>query len=88
MSTLGELPWQIKVDVLGYPSIYGTNEDGDAGDLIAHTFADHEHLIAAAPAMLEALYQYESDLRHPPTGDSVERRLERVRSVIAKAFGE
>lgn len=45
-------------------------------------------LIAAAPEMIEALYQYESDLLHPPTGDSRERRLERVRNVIAKARGQ
>lgn len=38
--------------------------------------------------VLEALYQYESDLLHPPQGDSIGRRLERVRSVIAKARGE
>lgn len=38
--------------------------------------------------MLEALYQYESDLLYPPTGDSHERRLARVRKLIAKARGE
>lgn len=36
-------------------------------------------------AMLETLWQYESDLLHPPTGDSLQRRLERVRKVIARA---
>jgi hypothetical protein len=39
----------------------------------------------AADAMLEALYQYASDLRYPPTGDSVQRRLERVQAAIAQA---
>lgn len=38
--------------------------------------------------MLSALHQYESDLLYPPTGDSLERRLERVRKVIALARGE
>ncbi len=42
-------------------------------------------LIAAAPEMLEALLQYRNDLRYPPKGDSLERRLERVERVIAKA---
>lgn len=41
-------------------------------------------VIAAAPEMLEALYQYVSDLRYPPTGDSIQRRIERAEAVIAK----
>jgi hypothetical protein len=47
--------WQIKVDGFGYPSIHDTDEDGNPGDLIAHTFADHEHLICSAPELLAAL---------------------------------
>ena len=47
--------WQIKEDGFGYPSIYGTDEDGNPGDLVAHTFAGHEHVIAAAPDLLAAL---------------------------------
>lgn len=35
--------------------------------------------------MCSALWQYESDLKHPPTGDSIKRRLERVERVIALA---
>ena len=54
----------------------------DAADL-----AD-ANLVAAAPDLLEVLYQYESDLRYPPSGDSVERRIARVRAAIAKARGE
>jgi hypothetical protein len=42
-------------------------------------------LLVNAKDMLEALYQYESDLLYPPTGDSRDRRLERVRAVITKA---
>ncbi len=30
----------------------------------------------------EVLYQYESDLRHPPLGDSVDRRLDRILQVL------
>ena len=37
--------------------------------------------------MLEALHQYVSDLRYPPTGDSIQRRIERAEAVIAKATG-
>lgn len=35
-------------------------------------------------ALLELAYQYQSDLRHPPTADSVTRRLERIAAVLAK----
>ena len=77
--------WQIKVDALGYPSIYGTDEDGKPGDLVAHTFADHERLIVCAPDLLSALYQYRDDLRYPPAPDSVTRRLAMVEALIAKA---
>ena len=34
--------------------------------------------------LLELAYQYQSDLRHPPTADSVTRRLERIAAVLAK----
>lgn len=42
-------------------------------------------LIAASPELLDLAYQYMSDLRHPPTGDSIARRIERAEKVIAKA---
>lgn len=42
-------------------------------------------LIAQAPELLALAYQYQSDLRHPPTADSVTRRLERIAAVLAKA---
>lgn len=35
-------------------------------------------------ALVELAYQYQSDLRHPPTADSRERRLERIAAVLAK----
>ena len=44
-------------------------------------------LIEAAPELLELAYQYQSDLRHPPTADSVERRLQRIAAVLAKVGG-
>lgn len=47
--------------------------------------SDEQVLREQIGEMLEALWQYESDLNFPPTGDSRWRRLERVRRVIAKA---
>lgn len=38
--------------------------------------------------ILQTLYQYESDLIHPPIEGSFERRLQHVRSVIAKLIQE
>ena len=35
--------------------------------------------------MLEAVIQYRDDLKRPPTGDSIERRLAMVNAAIAKA---
>lgn len=49
--------------------------------------AANARLIAAAPELLELACQYLSDLRYPPTGDSLERRIERAKAVIAKATG-
>ena len=40
--------------------------------------------MAASKELLELAYQYQSDLRHPPTADSVTRRLERIAAVLAK----
>lgn len=45
-------------------------------------------LIAAAPELLSLAYQYLSDLRRPPTGESLERRIEEARRVILKALGD
>ncbi len=44
-------------------------------------------LIAASPELLDLAYQYLSDLRYPPTGDSLQRRIERAEAIIAKATG-
>jgi hypothetical protein len=43
--------------------------------------------MAASKELLELAYQYQSDLRHPPTSDSVERRLERIATVLVKVGG-
>lgn len=44
-------------------------------------------LFASASDLLELAYQYVSDLRYPPQGDSIERRIERAEKLIAKATG-
>ena len=41
--------------------------------------------MAASKELIELAYQYQADLRHPPTADSRERRLERIAAVLAKA---
>lgn len=38
--------------------------------------------------LLALAYQYLSDLRYPPTGDSLKRRIEQAERTIAKARGE
>lgn len=40
-------------------------------------------LVRAAPDLLELLFQYRDDLKHPPNGESVGRRLDRVEHLIA-----
>lgn len=44
-------------------------------------------LMTSSKDLLELAYQYQSDLRHPLTADSVERRLERIAAVLAKVGG-
>jgi len=45
-------------------------------------------LIAEAPAMLDALWQYRDDMRHPPAKDSRERRVEMIEAILARIGGE
>lgn len=44
-------------------------------------------LISAAPDLLKWLYQYRSDMLHPPSADSRQRRVQAIDKVIAKATG-
>lgn len=49
-----------------------------------------ERIIEAASVaddLLEAVTQYRDDLKRPPTGDSIERRLAMVNAAITKANG-
>lgn len=49
--------------------------------------AENRSLREMQAVMLDLAYQYLSDLRHPPTGDSLQRRIERAEKVIARATG-
>jgi len=53
----------------------------------AASAAANARLIAASPELLDLAYQYLSDLRRPPTGDSLQRRIERAEKLVAKATG-
>lgn len=58
------------------------------GRIVAETVETEDaRLIAASPDLLLLAYQYLSDLRYPPTGDSLQRRIERAEKVIASATG-
>ena len=43
-------------------------------------------LIAAAPELMALVLQYRSDLFHPPSADSKQRRIEAIDDVIAKVM--
>ena len=45
-------------------------------------------LNAAAPDLLALACQYRADLRHPPSADSITRRLAAIDAVLAKVTGE
>ena len=61
--------------------VYGYCEDDAQRDANAR-------LIAAAPDLLALAHQYRDDLRHPPTADSITRRLAAIDAVLAKVKGE
>jgi hypothetical protein len=71
-TTNAEKPEQWAMELM-HTALAGLNVD-DAALTIQEAFAD---LIALA-------HQYASDLRHPPSADSCERRLERIAAVLAK----
>ena len=50
--------------------------------------AANAHLIAAAPDLLALAHQYRNDLRHPPSADSITRRLAAIDAVLAKVTGD
>lgn len=61
--------------------------DGDDSSMVVGGFCTEADAkaMAASKELLELAHQYASDLRHPPTADSLERRLERIAAVLAKA---
>lgn len=48
---------------------------------------DNVQLMLRNEELIDLAYQYLSDLRHPPHGDSLQRRIERAEAVLAKAKG-
>ena len=60
--------------------VYSDDCDGDVAMANAR-------LIAASPDLLALAYQYRDDLRYPPTGDSIARRLDRVNKLLAAFEG-
>ena len=59
-----------------------SNDEG-----LGHGLAN-ARLIAAAPDLLALAHQYRADLRHPPSADSITRRLAAIDAVLAKATGD
>jgi hypothetical protein len=57
------------------------------GQVVATTAGQSLDLIVAAPDLLALVIQYRDDLRHPPTPDSVTRRLQAIDAAIARATG-
>ena len=47
--------------------------------------AANARLISVAPKLLALAIQYRDDLRRPPSGDSLERRVQAIEAVISEA---
>ena len=77
--------WSIGLENQGGIHGVGNDEERENYMLVGGicTEADAKAM-AASKELLELAYQYQSDLRHPPTADSVTRRLERIAAVLAK----
>ena len=76
--------WTIAIEHR-YPTCHGVGPDGAFLFFSGICTEADAKAMAASKELLELAYQYQSDLRHPPTSDSVERRLERIAAVLAKA---
>ncbi len=84
-------PWHIG-NIVGGRFVFAADGYAVADATVYHRNHDDQHLanarlIALAPEMLEALYQYRSDMRYPPEADSRERRIELIEALIARATG-
>ena len=95
LSDMTKGPWAVCTDATGDTFIASMTDsaetvcelgsaDNDEGQ--AQLEADAQ-AIAALPELIELAYQYASDLRYPPTGDGLQRRLERIEDVLTKAGG-
>jgi hypothetical protein len=80
------LKWQLVRDDLGYGSIYETDEDGRPGDLVAHVFGDHEHLIGTAPRLRSALIQLLA-IAGTPTTASQDAVFVEARNALGASIG-
>lgn len=91
-------PWKVSHDEYAGHYHVSTFDTQSGSESIAQVFYTNSkpggrgevdaRLIAASPELLDLAYQYLSDLRYPPTGDSLQRRIERAEAVIAKATGK
>lgn len=83
-SEQAQLSSQWSIGIENKYGVHGVGDD-DAYMLVSGicTEADAKAM-AASKELLELVYQYQSDLRHPPTADSIERRLERIAAVLKK----
>ncbi len=71
-----------------YDFVCRTLDEGDDSQSLSIAVANAEFIVRAAnahEAMKAALVQYISDLRYPPTGDSVQRRIEQAERALALA---
>ncbi len=92
MSGFTKGPWEIVtgdsvIHVTGHGSPICATDSKRYYERFDATDEANALLIAAAPDLLEAVIQYRDDLKRPPTGDSIERRLAMVNAAIAKATG-
>lgn len=56
----------------------------DEGE-VARAVVANVPVVGAIPDFIFALYQYRSDLRRPPSADSIERRHAMIDALLAKA---
>jgi hypothetical protein len=83
-------PWTFRElrgnDGLGYIESDGRDIiHAGVSDLSAAENRANAALIAAAPDLLALVVQYRDDLKRPPSGDSIYRRMEAIEAAIAKA---
>ena len=84
-------PWEVELsedgDVIGVSWDNATVAVRPYWSRLRDTEEADLRAIALVPELVMVLHQYRSDLRHPPQGDSVQRRLERVEKLLAQIAG-